>query len=100
MVMWVQAGFSPDDFWHQTPAVFQMAMKGVRKRLEQQNHAATKQAWETGAFSAAGAAGKLKPLAPYTKSPRRPQTPKAMLAALMAYQAAGAKMNIRKLERK
>jgi hypothetical protein len=98
--MWVQAGFSPNDFWHQTPAVFQLTMKGIRKRAEQEMQAATRQAWETGAFAAAGSAGKLKPLAHYLKTPSRAQTPKAMLAALMGYQAAGAKMTIRKIERK
>jgi hypothetical protein len=98
--MWIQAGFSPDTFWHQTPAVFQLTMRGIRKRAEQELQASTRLAWETGAFSASASAGKLKPLAHYLKPATRAQTPKTMLAALMAYQAAGAKMTIRKIERK
>lgn len=98
--MWVQAGFAPDDFWHQTPAVFQLAMQGVRKKVEQQVQLATRQAWETGAFAASGSAGKLKPLSHYLKPQSRAQAPRAMLAALLAHQSAGAKMTIRKIERK
>lgn len=98
--MWVQAEFSPDDFWQQTPRHFQLAMQGVRKRLENESRERTRQAWETGAFSGAAQAGKLKPLKHYIKSPTKPQAPRDMLAALLAHQTNGAKMTIRKIERK
>jgi hypothetical protein len=98
--MWVQAGFSPDHFWQQTPRHFQLAMQGVRKRLENESLERTKHAWETGAFVAAASAGKLKPLRHYLRTPLQKQGPREMLAAMKAHQAAGAKMTIRKIERK
>lgn len=98
--MWIEAGFSPDDFWHQTPRLFQLAMQGVRKRLDREARDRTIQAWETGAFAASGAAGKLKPLKHYLPTKTSAQAPRDMLAAMLAYQANGAKMTVRKIERK
>lgn len=98
--MWIEAGFAPDAFWHQTPALFQLAMRGVRKRLASEAKERTRQAWETGAFSASGAAGKLKPLKHYLREKPQAQHPREFLAAMLAYQAGGAKMTIRKIERK
>lgn len=97
--MWVQAGFSPDDFWQQTPRHFQLVMQGVRKRLENESQDRTRQAWEVGAFSAAAQAGKLKPLKHYLAPKAKAQAPRDMLAALLAHQNNGAPMTIRKIER-
>jgi hypothetical protein len=98
--MWVQAGFPPNDFWQQTPRSFQLAMQGVRKRLENESQEQTRLAWEVGAFSAAAQAGKLKPLRHYLHPEKKAQAPREMLAALLAYQSGGAPMTIRKIERK
>lgn len=96
--MWIQSGFVPDDFWHQTPRHFQLAMQGVRKRLKSEADSRTAQAWQAGAFSGLAANGKLKPLKTYL-SGTKAQTPQAMLAAMLAHQSGGAKMTIRKIER-
>lgn len=94
--MWVQAEFSPDTFWHQTPRHFQLTMQGVRKRLKHEADAGLANAWQGGAFTGAAMGGKLKPLNHYLSTPGRAQRPRDMLAALLAHQAAGAKMTIRK----
>lgn len=97
--MWVQAGLSPDDFWHQTPRHFQLVMQGVRKRLETESQERTRHAWETAAFVSAASAGKLKPLRKYLRQPDQRQQPREMLAALLAHQGSGVPMTIRKIER-
>lgn len=97
--MWVEAGFSPDLFWLQTPATFQLAMQGVRKRLERENDDRLRLAWETAAMSAAAQANKLKPLKYYLgQRNRKKQTPTEMLAVFRAFQANGAGMTIRRVE--
>lgn len=95
--MWVQAGFVPDEFWHQTPLHFQIAMKAVRKRLEGEAEYRMAQAWTTAALSAVAQNGKLKPLKHYLAKQTKPQGPREMLAALIAHQSNGAKMTIRKI---
>lgn len=95
--MWVQAGFSPELFWDQTPRHFQLAMRGVRKRRESEADRLTAQAWQAGAFSGLAQAGKLKPMKHYLGRTDKAQRPKEMLAALLAYQANGAKMTIRRI---
>lgn len=97
--MWIQAGFAPDAFWHQTPLHLQLAMQGVRKRLVAENEAETRVAWTTAAFSGAAQAGKLKPLRNYLRKARR-QTPQEMLAVLKSFQAGGAKMKIERFDRR
>ena len=81
--MWAQAGFPPDDFWHQTPRHLQLVMKGVRKRMEAEQQAATAHAYEAGAFGGLAHHGKLKALTHYMK-PDKAQTPQEMLAMLKA----------------
>lgn len=78
--MWAQSGFDPDAFWHQTPLHFQLVMRGVRKRLENEAEGRTAQAYEAGAFSGLASNGKLKALDHYTKKPSRKMTNKEMLA--------------------
>jgi hypothetical protein len=95
--MWAQAGFEPDAFWAQTPRHFQLAMRGVRKRLEIDSETRTQQAWETGAFGAAAQAGKLKALSHYLRKPGRRQTPQEMLAVMRSFQSKGAKMSIKRI---
>lgn len=94
--MWVQAGFVPDAFWQQTPRHYQLAMQGVRKRLEGEAQARTAQAYEAGAFGGLAYHGKLKALAHYTGK-KKAQTPREIAAAL---QAMGAKsdMKIRRVD--
>lgn len=89
--MWVQAGFPPDTFWHQTPQGFQLAMRGVRKRMESEAQARTALAYETGAFSGLGYHGKLKALKHYTGKGKA-QTPREMATVI---QALGAKSNMK-----
>lgn len=96
--MWLQAGFQPDDFWHQTPLHFQIAMRGVRKRHEIEADARIAQAWSTAAFSGAAQNGKLKPLKHYLRKTVETQRPHEMLAALKAHQSNGAGMTIRKIK--
>lgn len=98
--MWVQAQFAPETFWHQTPRHYQLAMEGVRKRLQAEFDARIRQAWETGLFTGAAQAGKLKPLKTYLPSPNRAQSGSEMLAAMRAFEAKGAKMTFRKIERR
>lgn len=95
--MWVDAGFSPDAFWHQSPATFQLAMEGVRKRLEREAEADVRLAWQVAAMSAAAQAGKLKPLRHYLAKQPGQQTPAQMLAALREFQARGARMKIERV---
>lgn len=78
--MWIQGGFSPDSFWHQTPLHFQLAMRGVRKRLENESEARLHLAYETGAFSGLANHGQLKALANY--KPKKPQTVKDAIEVL------------------
>ena len=81
--MWAQAGFTPDDFWHQTPLHFQLVMRGVRKRLEIEANGRTALAYETGAFSGLASNGKLKAFKHYQRD-AGPQTPEQMLEMLKA----------------
>ena len=94
--MWVQGGFRPDDFWHQTPLHFQLAMKGVGKRLETEYEGRQLQAYQAGAFAGLAHHGKLKRFDHYR--PRKMQTAEDVVSML---QAMGAKsdMKIRKIER-
>lgn len=96
--MWVQAGFAPDDFWHQTPLHFQIAMRGVRKRLENEADIRIAQSWTAAAFNGAAQNGKLKPLKHYLCKKAVVQSPNEMLAALLAHQSSGAKMTIREIK--
>lgn len=96
--MWIQAGFAPDDFWHQTPLHFQIAMKAVRRRLENEADQRLATSWTTAALSGSAQNGKLKPLKHYLRKPTKAQTPRDMLAALMAHKNNGVNMTIRKIE--
>lgn len=97
--MWVEAGFDPDSFWHQTPATYALTMKGVRRRMERESDAQVALAWQTGAFAAAAQAGKLKPLWHYIRKPMPVQKPSEMLSILREFQARGAGMTIKKIAR-
>ena len=97
--MWVEAGFEPDAFWHQTPATFSLAMQGVRKRLERQADDQIALAWQTGVFAATAQAGKLKPLRHYLRKPAQKQSSSEMLSILREFQARGAGMKITPLKR-
>lgn len=99
--MWVDAGFEPDTFWHQSPQSFQLAMQGVRKRAEREVESHTALAWQTAAMVATARNGKLKPLKHYLgKRGQRQQTPQEMLAVFEGFKAAGANMKIRRIERR
>jgi hypothetical protein len=89
--MWVQAGFPPDTFWPQTPRNFQLAMKGVRRKLEGEAQARTALAYESGAFAGLAQAGKLKRLEHYTRKSKA-QTPREMAAII---QSLGARSNMK-----
>lgn len=97
--MWIEAGFDPDSFWHQTPDTFSLAMQGVRKRLEREAELYISTAWHIGVFAAAAQAGKIKPLRHYLRKPGVAQKPNEMIAALREFQARGAKMKITRIRR-
>lgn len=94
--MWVQAGFSPDPFWQQTPRHFQLAMQGVRKRMESEAEARTAQAYETGAFGGLAHHGKLKALKHYQRR-LKAQTPQDMLGLLKSM-GSGSNMKIKRVK--
>lgn len=97
--MWVDAGFEPDTFWHQSPRSFQLAMEGVRRRAERDAEAGIVMAWQTAAFVGAAQGGKLKPLKHYLgKRGAKRQAPAEMLAIFHGFKAAGANMKIRRVE--
>lgn len=102
--MWVDAGFPPDSFWIQTPLHFQMAMRGWRERHKRSTEADLWRAYTHASLNAAASAGKLKAFAHYKRalSPAKAalQTPAEMLDALRQFQAGGAPMTIRRIERK
>lgn len=79
--MWAQAGFQPDDFWQQTPRHYQLVMRGVRKRLENEREQREILAHETGAFSGLAHHGKLKALSHYQASSSS-QTAEGLVAML------------------
>lgn len=95
--MWVQAGFLPDAFYSQTPRHFQLAMRGVRKRMEYDAQARTSLAYESGAFAGLAHHGKLKALKHYTRK-AAVQSPREM-AALIQSIGARSNMKIRRIER-
>lgn len=97
--MWIDAGFDPDAFWHQTPRTFQLVMQGVRKRGERAAEDAVRQAWDVAAMTSAAQVGKLKPLRHYlSKAVRKPQGPGEMLAMIKAI-GAGTDMKITRIKR-
>jgi hypothetical protein len=97
--IWCEEGFPPDSFWHQTPRTFTAALEGKLRSVKREVEREVALAWHTAAFSGAAQAGKLKPLAKYldTLSPKQAQTPAEMLAVLKTFKAAGADMEIRRL---
>jgi hypothetical protein len=100
--MWVEYGFQPDAFWHQTPLHFQLALDAVRDRVKFEREESLFLAYNTAALSSAASAGKLKPFDHYRKrlSPKKlAQTPSEMLEVFREFQARGAPMTIRRVER-
>lgn len=96
--MWVEAGFDPDAFWHQTPDTFSLAMAGARKRLEREAENQIALAWQTGVFAATAQAGKIKPLAHYLRKPGQRQSPEEMMAVMRSFQEGGAAMRITEIK--
>lgn len=90
--MWVQAGFSPETFYPQTPLHFQCAMEAVRKRLEAEQLARMSQAYDSAAFSVMAQNNKLKPFSHYAQKSDRAQSSREMLAML---QSMGANSNMK-----
>lgn len=97
--MWIEGGFDPDAFWHQTPDTFSLAMKAVRKRLEREADDRVALAWQSGVFAATAQTGKLKPLKHYLRRTGEKQSAQEMLAIMRTFQAGGAKMRITELKR-
>lgn len=87
----------PDTFWTQTPRHFQLAMQGVRKRLDAEADARAALAYESGAFAGLAYHGKLKAFAHYQRGGNE-QSPEAMLAMLKAM-GGTSNMTIRKVPR-
>lgn len=90
--MWVQAGFSPDTLWQQTPLHFQCAMDGVRKRLEGEREARRSQAYEAAVFYVLAKVNKLKSRSHYSERDGAPQSSREMLSML---QSMGANSNMK-----
>lgn len=95
--MWAQAGFRPDDFWHQTPLHLQLVMRGVRKRLEQEAESRSAQAYETGAFGGLAHHGKLKAFSHYRGENTKARTPQEMLKMLQSM-GSGSNMKIKRVK--
>lgn len=93
--MWTQAGFSPELFWDQTPLHVQLAMEGVRKRLQSEQNAQTALAYQAGMFGALAQAGKLKPLKHYLTDHKQPSA-KDMVAMLKSM-GAKSDMKVRRI---
>lgn len=91
--MWIHAGFSPDTFWDQTPRHFQLAMRGVRKRLEAEYEARLSQAHDTAAFFLLAQNNKLKAKSHYLPKPERQQATTADI--LNYFKAAGKNSNMK-----
>lgn len=92
--MWVEAGFPPETFWHQTERSFANALAGAaRHRI--------KMAWQIAAFTGAAFVGKLKGPEEYLPDSRPIGTPGAMktLGFLMRLQRRGIPMQIERVER-
>lgn len=81
---WVECGFDPDAFWHQTPLSFQTALRGVRARREHESKAATALAWQFAVFNGIRQSKQgLKPLDHYLREERRRQSTEEMRANLL-----------------
>lgn len=99
--MWCQGGFDPDRFWHQTPRHFQLAMRGVRKRLRSEADSRIRQAHMTATFTAlTQSKGGLKPIDHYLRREARRQSPKDLHGIFKAMKASGMPLRIRKVRRK
>jgi hypothetical protein len=81
MVLWCQAGFSPDAYWMQTPRTLALALDGYRAECRRQSDLVIAGAWYGEVFQRAK---KLKPLKDYLEKggPQRKQGPREMLAIL------------------
>lgn len=90
--MWVQAGFSPDNFYEQTPGHFQLAMEGVRNRLEAEMETRMFASYQSGAFAGLAHHGKLKSYKHYQGQRDAAQEPREMLAMLKSM---GARSNMK-----
>jgi hypothetical protein len=90
LTAWCRAGYSPGEFWDQTPATFQACMTGAIEKAEAEIERDLFLAWHTAAFNAATKtkAG-LKPL---RQMLRKAQTPSQMAAVI---QSLGAKSNMK-----
>lgn len=99
--MWCEAGFEPDRFWIQTPYHFQLAMRGVRRKLEAAAEASLRQAWWTGAFAGlTQSKDGLKPLSHYLgQAGETKMEPDQMLAAFQSMEARGMPIAVRKISR-
>jgi hypothetical protein len=99
---WVEAGQSPEAFWTQTPVSFDAVLSGVKRRIERDVESDLWRAYTVASLSAVASAGKLKPFQHYLRKvrPAVAQTPQEMLEALRAFQAQGAGMTIKRIERK
>ena len=96
--MWVDAGFEPDSFWHQSPRTFQVSMAGGRKRMEREAEAQFRLAYETAALVATAQAGKLKKFEHYVKPKvESVASPERLVATLQAM--GGGTMKVRKVKR-
>lgn len=96
--MWVQAGFSPTDFYDLTLRHFQMAMEGVRKRLKQESELGFWLAHQTGLFSGLGVQGTLKQFSHYAREDNSAQSPRDMLSMLKSM-GANSNMTIKRVKR-
>lgn len=92
--MWVEAGFPPETFWHQTERSFANALAGAAKHR-------IKLAWQIAEFVGAAFVGKLKRPEEYLTDERPVGTPGAMkvVGYLMRLQRKGIPMKIEKIER-
>jgi len=88
---------APGEFWLQTPRSFVTIMEGAARAANRRIESDLAIAWHVENFSRMGKA--FKGLGHYLArlKPRKPQSGDEILAVFQQFQAAGAKMTIRKI---
>jgi hypothetical protein len=97
LALWCQEGFSPAEFWEQTPRTFSAWSKGRGDAAKRRADDATVLAWRTALFTRTEKKLRLSDFLVSTLEKRREQTPDEMLAVFRTFVEMGTPLNIRKL---
>lgn len=86
MSQWAEEGFSPAEFWQQTPRSFLIIMEGRLRARRRRWEELVAQAWHTEAFARRKSLPSLsKVLSGEEKQAAKAQTPTEMVAAMRAW---------------